>query len=126
MPAYSRKETPRLGRRHEVHSPLQAQTSKNPPESDIFLAAQGRREPGPDGRWNSTACVERREKSSTSRATFQSAAVTFQFGWHPTKPPGGPPACACDCPNAANRESKRSRCELRAASWADGSKPTSR
>lgn len=28
---------------------LQAQTSKNPPESGIFLAAQGRREPAPAG-----------------------------------------------------------------------------
>src|SRR5713226_8984354 len=91
MPAYSRKETPRLERRHDVHSPLQAQTSKNPPESGIFLAAQGRREPGPDGRWNSTACVERRDKSSTSRATFQLAAVTFQFCWHPTKIGKSPP-----------------------------------
>src|SRR5438132_13504633 len=104
MPAYSRKETRRLARRHDVHIPLQAQTSKNPPESGIFLAAQGRREPAPAGRWNSTVCVERRDKSSTSRATFQLAAVTFQFCWHPTKPPGGPPASACDWPNDAKRE----------------------
>src|SRR5258707_11601504 len=123
MPAYSRKETPRLGRRHDVHSPLQAQTSKNPLESGIFLAAQGRREPGPDGRWNSTACVERRDKSSTSRGTLQLAAVTFQFCWHPTKPPGGPPALACDCPNAANRESNSSRSEPPGAAWANPPKP---
>src|SRR5260370_32968305 len=109
MPAYSRKETPRLGRRHDVTVPLAAQTSKNPPESGIFLAAQGRREPGPDGRWNSTACVERHGKSSTSRATFQSVAVTFQFCWHPTKPPGGPPASPCDCPNAANWDVNQTR-----------------
>src|SRR5260370_31246675 len=101
LPRYSRKETPRLARRHDVHIRLQAQTSKNPPESGIFLAAQGRREPGLAGRWNSTACVERRGKSSTSRATFQSAAVTFQFCLHPTKPPGGLPALAWDLPNAA-------------------------
>src|SRR5207237_10868140 len=99
MPAYSRKETPRLARRHDVHIPLQAQTSKNPPESGIFLAAQGRRELVPADRWSSTACVERRGKSSTSRATFQSVAVTFQFSWHPTKPIGGPPAWAFDYPN---------------------------
>src|SRR5436189_3972602 len=112
MPAYSRKETPRLARRHDVHIPLLAQTSKNPPESGIFLAAQCRREPAPAGRWNSTACAERRGKSSTSHATFQSVEVTFQFCWHPTKPPGGLLAWACDCPNAANRASRKSRCEL--------------
>src|SRR5258705_273362 len=38
MPAYSRKETPRLAHRHDVHIRLQAQTSKNPRESGIFLA----------------------------------------------------------------------------------------
>src|SRR5882762_9096352 len=115
MPAYSRKETPRLAHRHDVHILLQAQTSKNPPESGIFLAAPGRKEPAPTGRWNSTPCVERRGKSSTNRATFQSVEVTFQFCWHPTKPRGGLPAGACDCPNAANRASRKSRCELRAA-----------
>src|SRR5258705_12542125 len=45
MPAYSRKETPRLAHRHDVHIRLQAQTSKNPRESGIFLVAQDRREP---------------------------------------------------------------------------------
>src|SRR5258708_37538667 len=112
MPACSRKETPRLGRRHDVHIPLQGQTSKNPPESGIFLAAQGRREPAPTGRWNSTACVERRDKSSTSRATFQLAAVTFQFCWHPTKPLGGPPTIGFGCPQGTKRERKRFRCAI--------------
>src|SRR5260370_30299599 len=104
MPAYSRKETPRLGRRHDVHSPLQGQTSKNPLESGIFLAAQGRREPAPAGRWNSTACVERRDKSSTSHAKFQLAAVTFQFCWHTNKTPALPPPSTYDFPKDAYPE----------------------
>src|SRR5260370_22825550 len=108
MPAYSRKETPRLARPHDVHIPLQAQTSKNPPESGIFLAAQGRREPAPTGRWNSTACVERRDKSSTSRAAFQLAAATFPFFWHPTKPLPEPPAVPRCPPHAANHGGKQS------------------
>jgi len=104
LPAYSRKETHVLQSPY-VHILRQAQTSKNPPESGIFFWLLKVEKSSPTGRWNSTACVERRGKSSTTPRSFQSVNVDgdipILLASH--QPRGAASSLSCDCPNDANR-----------------------